>query len=234
MARSAGSWAMPHSYPPPRSACRHEAWLIHFGNVPVGTTLADELAPLAEPMRRLRIIGGIGIVLGYSFDDPAIGERLQVCLQRVRNLLGIDFPVVHVEHEGFQIFFLLRRILDRRLRPLIERITFDAVLFCRGDILRKGVELAFRRSAMIGEDIEQRRQCRITKLSAYRFRRGKIVDIESNLILPLRSHANFDLLVAPDLPFPIARRYRSAVRSPTPTLLLAPKPDIAAFIAKVG
>jgi hypothetical protein len=31
------------------------------------------------------------------------------------------------------------------------------VLFCCGDILRKGVELAFQRSAMLGEDIEQRR-----------------------------------------------------------------------------
>jgi hypothetical protein len=44
------------------------------------------------------------------------------------------------------------------------------VLFCCGDILGKGVEPAFQRSAMLGEDIEQRRQCRITEFSAYRFR----------------------------------------------------------------
>ena len=41
---------------------------------------------------------------------------------------------------------------------MVERIVFDAVLFCCGDILRKGIELAFQRSAMLGEDIEQRRQ----------------------------------------------------------------------------
>jgi hypothetical protein len=32
--------------------------------------LADGLAPLAGALRRLRIVGGIGIVLGYS-DEPA-------------------------------------------------------------------------------------------------------------------------------------------------------------------
>jgi hypothetical protein len=87
---------------------------------------------------------------------------LQVRLQRVSNLLGIDLPVVRVDCKGSQILFLLRRILDRRLRPLVERIVFGAVLFCCGDILRKGVELAFQRGAMLGEDIEQRRQCRNT------------------------------------------------------------------------
>jgi hypothetical protein len=132
------------------------------------------LARLAGALRRLRIVGGIGIVLGYSRDEPAIGERLQGWLQGVSNLLRIDLPVVHVERKGFQIFFLLRRILDRRLRPVVERIVFDAVLFCCGDILRKGVELAFRCSAMLGEDIEQRRQCRITEFSTYRFRRSGI------------------------------------------------------------
>jgi hypothetical protein len=40
------------------------------------------------------------------------------------------------------------------------------VLFCCGDILRKGVELAFQRSAMLGKDGEQRRQRRITEFSA--------------------------------------------------------------------
>ena len=58
---------------------------------------------------------------------------------------------------------------DRRRRPLVERIVFDAVLFCCGDILRKGVELAFQRSAMLGEDIE-RRQSRNTE--AYQIHRG--------------------------------------------------------------
>src|SRR5215831_19941493 len=52
--------------------------------------------PLAGALRRLRIVGGVGIVFGYSSDEPASGERLQVRLQRVSNLLGIDLPVVHV------------------------------------------------------------------------------------------------------------------------------------------
>src|SRR5215469_12379482 len=59
------------------------------------------LAPLAGALRRLRIVGGVGIVFGYSRDEPASGERLQGRLQRVSNLLGIDLPVVHVERKGF-------------------------------------------------------------------------------------------------------------------------------------
>src|SRR5215472_6290542 len=59
------------------------------------------LAPLAGALRRLRIVGGVGIVFGYPRDKPASGERLQVRLQRVSNLLGIDLPVVHVERKGF-------------------------------------------------------------------------------------------------------------------------------------
>src|SRR6516162_7584652 len=59
------------------------------------------LAPLAGALRRLKIVGGVGIVFGYSRDEPASGERLQVRLQRVSNLLGIDLPVVHVERKGF-------------------------------------------------------------------------------------------------------------------------------------
>jgi hypothetical protein len=29
-------------------------------------------------------------------NEPTSGERLQVCLQRVSNLLGINLPIVHV------------------------------------------------------------------------------------------------------------------------------------------
>jgi hypothetical protein len=36
---------------------------------------------------------------------------------------------------------------------MVERIAFDAVFFCCGDILRKGVELTFRRGAVHGEDV---------------------------------------------------------------------------------
>ena len=83
--------------------------------------LADGLAPLAGALRRLRIVGGIGIVLGYSRDEPASGERLQVRLQRVSNLLGIDLPVVRVDCKGSQILFLLRRMPDQ-LRHLYHNV----------------------------------------------------------------------------------------------------------------
>jgi hypothetical protein len=151
--------------------------------------LADGLVSLAGTPWRLRIVCGIRVVLGYSRNEPAGDERLQVRLQRVSDLLGIDLTFVHIERKGFQIFFFLRGNLDCGLCPLVQRIVFDAVLVCSGDILRKSVELAFWCSAMLGKDIEQRDQRRITYFSAYRFRGRRIVDIESNLILPLGSHA---------------------------------------------
>jgi hypothetical protein len=151
--------------------------------------LADGLVSLAGTPWRLRIVCGIRVVLGYSRNEPAGDERLQVRLQRVSDLLGIDLTFVHIERKGFQIFFFLRGNLDCGLCPLVQRKVFDAVLVCCGDILRKSVELAFWCSAMLGKDIEQRDQRRITDFSAYRFRGRRIVDIESNLILPLRSHA---------------------------------------------
>src|SRR6266481_6357043 len=46
--------------------------------------------PARRAVRRLRTVGGIGVVLGYSRDEPAGGERLQVCLHRVSNIVGID------------------------------------------------------------------------------------------------------------------------------------------------
>jgi len=139
-------------------------------------------------LRRLRIVGRICIVLGNSRYESASRERLQVCLKCVSNLLGINLLLVHIERKWFQIFFSLCRVLDRRLRPLIERIAFDALCFRWGDILHKGVELALRRSAMLGKDDEQLRQCRIRKFSAHRFRRSRIGQIEPYLILPPCSH----------------------------------------------
>src|SRR5258706_770627 len=46
--------------------------------------------PARGAVRRLRTVGGIGVVLGYSRDEPAGGERLQVCLHRVSNIVGLD------------------------------------------------------------------------------------------------------------------------------------------------
>jgi hypothetical protein len=52
----------------------------------------------------------------------------------------------------------------------------------RRDIVREGVELASRDSAMHGQNVEQQRQRRI--LAGHRFRRRGIADVESQLILP--------------------------------------------------
>ena len=82
---------------------------------------------------------------------------------------------------------------------MVERIVFDAVLFCCGDIFRKGVELAFQRSAVPGEDIEQRRQGGITEFSAYRFRRSRIVHIEPNPDTATEKSRYSPFLIAPDL-----------------------------------
>jgi len=61
------------------------------------------------------------------------------------------------------------------------------MFFRCGDILRKCVKLAFRCSAMICENIEKRGQRGVTLISTYRTRRGGIINIKSNLILPLGS-----------------------------------------------
>src|SRR5258708_29670984 len=46
--------------------------------------------PARGAVRRLRTVGGIGVVLGYSLDEPAGGERVQVCLHRLTNIVRID------------------------------------------------------------------------------------------------------------------------------------------------
>jgi len=124
------------------------------------------IALIAQALARLRSVSRIGVVLGNSRDEPAVGERLQVGFQCVGNFLGIDLLAVHVERERFQVFFFLRRVRDRRLRPLVKRVVFDPLLFGCGDILRKGVKLAFCHGAMRGKNFEQRFQRRVTVTSA--------------------------------------------------------------------
>jgi hypothetical protein len=121
-----GKWSGLRRSNPRAESCRH----MSLRRAPIRQGAHSRMASLlAGTLRRLRIVCGIRIVLGYSRNEPANGERLQVCLQRVSNVLGIDFPFAHVERKGFQILFLLRWSLDRRLRPLVERIVFHAVLF---------------------------------------------------------------------------------------------------------
>jgi hypothetical protein len=59
----------------------------------------DNKFSVARVLWRLWVIGGIGVVLRESCDQPAAGERLQVCRQRVSNFLGIDLAAVDVERE---------------------------------------------------------------------------------------------------------------------------------------
>src|SRR5262245_3747904 len=131
------------------------------GAVALENPVDTEVLSVARVLRRLRVIGGIGVVLRESCDQPTADEWLQVCCQRVSNFLGIDLAAVDIERERFQIFLLLRWIFDRCLRPLIKRIIFHTVLFGCGDILREGVKLAFERSKMVGKNVGQRRQQRM-------------------------------------------------------------------------
>jgi hypothetical protein len=59
----------------------------------------DNKFSVTRVLWRLWVIGGIGVVLRESCDQPAAGERLQVCRQRVSNFLGIDLATVDVERE---------------------------------------------------------------------------------------------------------------------------------------
>src|SRR5258706_14925787 len=59
-------------------------------STPAFSSLSRMGCPARGAVRRLRTVGGIGVVLGYSRDEPAGGERLQVCLHRVSNIVGID------------------------------------------------------------------------------------------------------------------------------------------------
>src|SRR5215831_2332081 len=172
------------------------AALLFFAN----SARAASFAPLGALARRLRwlgVVGRIGVVFRQSRDEPAGGERLQVCLKRVGNLLGIDFLILHIEREGPDVLFLLRRIFDRCLCPRKEWIVFNAARFRLRNIVREGVKLAFGEGAMFGKDIDQRRQRRIALLTAQRFRRGGILDVEPDLILPFGHRASHSC-AAPD------------------------------------
>jgi hypothetical protein len=80
---------------------------------------------------------------------------------------------------------------------MIKRKAIDAALLGRSDILRKGVELTLRYGAMPCENIEKTGERRFMHLSPYRLRHSGIVYIESNLILPLRSHVPLALRALP-------------------------------------
>ncbi len=64
--------------------------LVRFVPEAAFSPLSRMGCPARGAVRRLRTVGGIGVVLGYSRDEPAGGERLQVCLHRVSNIVGID------------------------------------------------------------------------------------------------------------------------------------------------
>ena len=73
---------------------------------------------------------------------------------------------------------------------------------------------------------------RAGEFSAYRFRHSRIVHIEPNLILPLRSHAILAFRSHPVCPFPIARRYRSLTsRSGTRCVMSWPQCQADRFVS---
>ena len=56
--------------------------------------------------------------------DICVISPLRISLNRISNLPGIDLMAAHVDRKRL-IFFLLRWVLDRRLRPAVERISND-------------------------------------------------------------------------------------------------------------
>src|SRR5262249_45412642 len=145
---------------------------------------------LAILRRRLGAVGGVRVVFGQSRDQLAANQRLQVGFERVRQRLGVDFIAVDIEREGFGVFHLLRRILDRRLGPRVQRIVFSAALFSFGHVVGEGIELTFHRGVMPGEDVRQRPDCGIVRVAARRFR-NLVTQINPYLVLPLRAHGWF-------------------------------------------
>src|SRR5215813_2123332 len=125
-------------------------------------------AKLAEARWRLRIVCRIRVVFRDPRNEPSARQRLQICLERAGNPLGIDLNPVNVDREGFEVFCLFGGVLDHRLGPFVERIMFSTVPFGFGDVTRKSVKLAFHRGVMPGEDFKERPDCGTPKIASCR------------------------------------------------------------------
>ena len=131
-------------------------------------------------------MGGVGVVFHEPADDPGFGERLELRLERVGRRLVINFSAIDVEGEGLKILLLLHRVLDRRLRPGVERKLLDAVLLGGGDIFREGVVLALRHGAIPRQHCDERRQRRLDLPVGQRLRLLSVDEIEADLIAKAR------------------------------------------------
>ena len=107
---------------------------------------------------RLRIIGRVGVVFIDFYDQPRANQRQQIGFQRLGLVLGVNFRAFDIAGEELLVFGLLDRIIDGRLGPFVERITFDAFLFGFGAISGESIILAGNSGMMAGENIPQRLQ----------------------------------------------------------------------------
>src|SRR5262249_31332237 len=65
------------------------------------------------PARRLRVVGGIGIVSEHLRDDGTPDQGLQFGLERIRFVLLVNFLTPDIKRKRLHVFCLLGRIVDR-------------------------------------------------------------------------------------------------------------------------
>jgi hypothetical protein len=93
-------------------------------------------------------VSRIGIVFEHFLDDRAADQRLQLRLQRIGFVLGVDFVAPDIEREGLGVFRLLDRIPDGSLGPFVERVVLDSLGFGLADVIGESIELAFQGCVM--------------------------------------------------------------------------------------
>ena len=139
--------------------------------------------------RRLRIVRRVGVVLRQGEKNARVEQGAQIPFESIRKGLVVDFFAFDIDGEGGGVLGLLLRIVDRRLRPSVERIVLDSVLFGFGHIIRKGVELADGGRAVSREHIRHRL---VTAVAVTRARTlGEFrCELEAELIFPLFTMTN--------------------------------------------
>ena len=64
----------------------------------------------AVPRRRLRVVGGVGVVLVEPVHHPTADQRNELSLDRVGDLLGVNLLAVDIDRERLQVLGLLGRV----------------------------------------------------------------------------------------------------------------------------
>src|SRR5919202_5159871 len=108
--------------------------------------------PLAIACWRLRIARRIGVVLRQPCDQIPAHEWLQVCFKGVRFLLGVDLSAPDIKSKGFEVLCPLLRVLDGGLGPFVKRMALGPMPFSFGDVICKGIKLAFHGRVMLFEN----------------------------------------------------------------------------------